>query len=104
MAHTPTRKELDDWRDTELMLRHQAVLNDRRERRRQRLQDMGFGDQAIREQEGVVVAYMEDASRRFHGVDPHATDRKSGRKRKRDRQSGPKPLLYRRVKEANAPA
>lgn len=104
MVHKPTIHEKND------AIRNVERLEEQRdwaERRRQRLRGLGFSERAIREDRvvdfiepgvegkiGVASCYLESESRLFHGVDPHATDRKSGRKRKRENKLKPGPLHW----------
>lgn len=74
---------LDQMRDAVRAEKLREIQEDRAERRRQRLRDMGFSEAAVRERDGVVAAFLEDISRHHHGVDPRKSGaRKSGRRRR----------------------
>lgn len=95
---------MDTARKPTIHEKNDAILNatwreerrDWAERRRQRLRDLRFSETAVFEDRivgfiepgvegkiGVASCYLEDESRAFKGLDLHATDKKSGRKRKR---------------------
>lgn len=90
MVRKPT---LEERRDTLLDLMWREKGEDLRERRRQKLRAMGFSEQAIRERDGVVAAYLEDRNPAHHGLPyvvneqgisvPAFSNPHSGRKRRR---------------------
>lgn len=88
-------------RDQHLDAGERERTYDQAERRRQKLLAMGFSPQAMRPvrdgekaplPHGVADAFLEQASRHFHGVPPDAADKKQGRKRKGG--AAPDPARY----------